>query len=171
MGSYLTNLEVSHISSPIILQENPRRSIRWFEACVNGGQGEGNETSQPHQRYRHQEVRCTCHEIFSTPQEYAMHSLNTTDMGMLVCHAFICVPPYKWAAFLIIYVEIDRVIIIFVHNKRVITHIITPIASLYDFLGSMAAMSIRCLFDIGIRILYHILCNRGRSSVCWLPGA
>ena len=133
MGSYLTNLGVSHKSNPIILQENPRRSIRWFEACASGGRDEENETSQLHQRYWHQEVRCTCHEIFSTPQEYTMHSLNTTDMGMLVCHAFICVPPYKWAAFLIIYIEIYRVIIIFVHNKRVITHIITPIASLYDF--------------------------------------
>ena len=171
MGSYLTNLEVSHISSPIILQESPRKSIRWFEACASGGRGGGNETSQPHQRHQHQEVQCTYHGIFSTSQKCAIHSSNMTDMGMLVCHAFICVPPYKWAAFLIIYIEIGCVIIIFVHNKRVMTHIITPIASLYDFLGSMVAMSIRCLFDIEIRILYRILCSRGRSSVCWLPGA
>ena len=150
MGSYLTNLEVSHISSPIILQENPRRSIRWFEACVNGGQGEGNETSQPHQRYRHQEVRCTCHVIFSTSQKCAIHSSNTTDMGMLVCHAFICVPPYKWAAFLIIYIEIDHVIIISFVTKGCASHNSPNRLPVRLFLGSMAIMSTNCLFDIEI---------------------
>ena len=150
MGSYLTNLEVSHISSPIILQESPRKSIRWFEACASGGRGGGNETSQPHQRHQHQEVQCTCHGIFSTSQKCAIHSLNTTDMGMLVCHAFICVPPYKWAAFLIIYIEIDYVIIISFVTKGCASHNSPNRLPVRLFLGSMAIMSTNCLFDIEI---------------------